>query len=307
VLQGGRMRTYRWTSLLLVAALFAAGACVLPTVAITDPNAQATMLAVTVNAAVADTQIAAGTPPTATLSPTVTYTPTVTSTETPTPTPTLTQTPYVILTFTPLIPMISVSVNTNCREGPSTIYNITGALLVGQTVQIYAQDPTGTWWQIKDPSGREYCWVSGKYATTTGLTNTLPIYTPRPTPLPTYTPTPAPGFDLSYNGLVGCTTEWWPEITLDNTGDITFRSVEITVRDMVTSQEVSDDLNSFVDNYNCSSSTSRSTLLPDRSVTISSPSFTVDPTNHRLRTTITLCSERDLDGDCITETITAKP
>jgi hypothetical protein len=94
---------------------------------------------------------------------------------------------------------------------------------------------------------------------------------------------------------------------LENTGDITFRSVDITVRDIATSHSVSDNTNSFVDNYDCSSSSSKSTLLPGKAVTISSPSFTTDPTGHKLRTTVTLCSDRDLDGTCITETITAKP
>ena len=42
VLQGGRMRTYRWTSLLLVAVVLTASACLLPTFTIVDPNAQAT-------------------------------------------------------------------------------------------------------------------------------------------------------------------------------------------------------------------------------------------------------------------------
>jgi hypothetical protein len=297
----------------LVAVLFATYACLLPTVSITDPNSQATMLAATVNAAVGQTQVAAGTPPTATLSPTVTYTPTLTFTPTQTPTPsntpppTLTFTPFVFFTVTPLVPMISVSVPTNCREGPAKYYPILGSLLVGQAVQVYARDPTGDWWQIHDPSGGEFCWVSDLYGTFSGLTDTLPIYTPRPTPLPTYTSTPAPGFDLSYDGLVDCTTEWWPEIRLENTGDITFRSVEITVKDVATSHSVSDDANNFVDNFDCSSSNSKSTLLPGKAVTISSPSFTTDPTGHKLRTTVTLCSESDLDGDCVTETITAKP
>ncbi len=306
------MRTYRWIALLLVAALFAAGACVLPTISITDEASQATIQAVTVNAAIMDTQRAAVTPATAGPSPTVTNTPVpgtpaATSTETQSPTPTVSQTPFIFFTFTPLVPMISVSVNTNCRTGPSTIYDITGALLVGQSAQVYAKDPTGTWWQIKDPSGGEYCWLSDKYATLTGLTSTLPVYTPMPTPLPTYTATPSTGFDLSYDGLIGCTTEWWPEISLYNSGDSTFRSIEIIVRDMANSHEVSDNYNSFIDNYDCSSSNSRSTLLPGKSVTVSSPSFTTDPTGHRLRTTITLCTERDLNGDCETETITARP
>jgi hypothetical protein len=307
------MRTYRRTSLLLVAVLLAATACLLPTVSITDQGAQATMLAATVNAAVAQTQVGACTPSTATPSPTATHTPTLTFTPTQTlppsntPPPTLTFTPFVYFTITPLVPMISVSVNTNCREGPAKYYPILGALLVGQTAQVYARNPAGDWWQIRDPSGGEYCWVSDLYATLSGPTFTLPIYTPRPTPLPTFTPTPAPGFDLSYDGLMDCTTEWWPEIRLDNTGAITFRSVDITVKDTVTSNSVSDSANSFVDNFDCSSSSSRSTLLPGQAVTISSPAFTTDPTDHKLRTTVTLCSEHDLNGDCITETITAKP
>jgi uncharacterized protein YgiM (DUF1202 family) len=284
-----------------------ASACLLPTFTIVDPVAQATILAATINAAVAQTQVAAGTPPTATLSPTATYTPTLTFTPTNTPPPTWTFTPFIFNTVTPLIPMISVSVNTNCREGPATYYRILGALLVGQTAQVYARNPTGDWWQIRDPSGGEYCWVSGRYATLTGSTSTLPIYTPVPTPLPTYTPTPAPGFDLSYDGLIGCTTEWWVEIRLENTGDITFRSVEFSVKDLSTSHSVSDDSNNFVDNFDCSSSNSKSTLLPGKTVIISSPPFTTDPTDHKLRTTVTLCSEDNLDGECVTETISAKP
>jgi len=301
------MRTYRWTSLLLVAVLLAATACLLPTVSITDPNAQATILAATINAAVGQTQIAAGTPPTATLSPTVTYTPTLTFTPTNTPPPTLTFTPFVFFTVTPLVPMISVSVNTNCRDGPAKYYKILGALLVGQTAQVYASNPAGDWWQIRDPSGGEYCWVSDLYATLSGPTFALPIYTPKPTPLPTYTATPSPTFDLSYDGLVDCTTQWWVEIRLENTGGITFRSVEVDVKDLATSHSVSDDSNEFVDNYDCSNSNSKSTLLPDKVAIVSSPAFTTDPTGHKLRTTVTLCSEDDLDGECVTETITAKP
>ena len=238
----------------------------------------------------------------------MTFTPTQTPTPSNTPPPTLTFTPFVFFTVTPLVPMISVSVNTNCREGPAKYYPILGALLVGQTVQVYARDPYGRLGgksRIRTAASTVGCRIC--MPRLSGLTGTLPIYTPKPTPLPTYTPTPAPGFDLSYDGLVDCTTEWWPEIRLENTGDITFRSVEITVKDMVNSHSVSDDANNFVDNFDCSSSNSKSTLLPGKAVTISSPAFTTDPTGHKLRTTVTLCSEHDLDGDCVTETITAKP
>src|SRR5512139_2825351 len=50
----------------------------------------------------------------------------------PTFTPTVTFAPAPIPTATPAIPLISVSVDTNCRFGPGKVYDFTGALLVGQ-------------------------------------------------------------------------------------------------------------------------------------------------------------------------------
>jgi hypothetical protein len=302
------MRTLRLTSLLLVVVLFATAGCLLPTVSIVDAGAQATIQAATINAAVGQTQMAAGTPATATLSPTATFTPSSTPTASLTPTSTLTFTPLVIFTVTPIIPQISVSVPTNCREGPGTVYQIAGALLVGDIAQPLARDPTGHWWLIPNPdSGGDYCWVSDKYATLSGYTDTLPVYTPWPTPIPTYTATPSPGFDVSFDGLVDCTTDWWVELRLDNTGGVTFRSVEIELKDLTNSDSFGDDWNSFIDNPDCSSTKSKSTLLPDKTAVVSSPTLPYDPAGHRLRATVTLCDERDLDGDCVTDTITFKP
>lgn len=297
------MSKYGRTSLILVGALLVATSCLLPTISITDPNAQATIMAVTVNAAVLGTQGVGGTPGGPTLPPTATHTASPTWTPSLTPTPSFTPTLLILDTFTPFIPMISVSVPTNCRTGPGTVYPRTGALLVGQFAQIYGVDPTGHWWQIRDPSGGELCWMSDLYATITGYTGDVPVYTPAPTP----TPTPAPSFGLSYDGLVSCTGEWWPELRLDNTGDVTFRSIQIDLKDNATSDTVSNDWNSFIDNYDCSSTKSRSTLEPDRGVTVSSPPFGHDPSGHNLRADVMLCTQRNLDGDCVTETIKFKP
>lgn len=302
------MRTLRLTSLLLVVVLFATAGCLLPTVTIVDSSAQATSQAATINAAIGQTQAAAGTPPTATLSPTVTFTPSSTPTASLTPTSTLTLTPLVIFTVTPIVPQMIASVQMNCREGPGTIYKISGALQVGEVAQPLARDPTGHWWLIANPDSRgDYCWVSDKYATISGYTDTLPIYTPWPTPIPTYTRTPSPGFDLSYDGLMECTTEWWVELRLENTGGVTFRSVDILLEDLTEDNSYGEDFNSFVDNYDCASTRSKSTLLPDKNAVVSSPILTYDPTGNRLRVTVTLCEERDLDGDCLTETITFRP
>ncbi len=133
------MRAIYRTSLLVSVLLLAVAACALPGLPLVDTNAQSTTLAQTLAAIIQATQEAAFTP----LTPTSEVT---TSTETFTPvypsqtaTGTITATPA--FTSTSLVPMISVSVPTNCRTGPGKIYDQVGALLVGKTVQVYRARP----------------------------------------------------------------------------------------------------------------------------------------------------------------------
>lgn len=103
-----------------------------------------------------------------------------TSTATPVPT----STPAPTLSPTPSLPMVTVRVDTNCRTGPGTVYNVVGALLVGQTAQVVGQDGYGTNWIIANPNvPGGTCWLYGAYATVTGDTKTLPVFTPPPTPV----------------------------------------------------------------------------------------------------------------------------
>jgi hypothetical protein len=306
------MRKIKRTSFLLLAVLLGLTACLMPSITVIDPNAQSTSMAQTVVAMVAQTQRFAPhtaapvlQPPAATLTagpPALTAIPSVTPTQTQAPTA------FVILTVTPLVAQISVSVPTNCRIGPGKAYPNAGALLVGETAQVFAGDPTGKYWYIANPDGPgEYCWVTGEFATLSGPTGSLPIFTPAPTPLPTFTETPAPSFETSYEGLVSCPSEWWLEIKLKNVGSVTFDSIKIVVKDIATDESATDISNSFVDNYDCSASNSKSELVPDKAVVVSAPSLPDDPTGHKVRTTITLCSDTDLNGVCMTQTITYKP
>ncbi|TAK13485.1 MAG: hypothetical protein EPO32_05310 [Anaerolineae bacterium] len=105
---------------------------------------------------------------------------------------TATDTPVPAATFTSTVgvPLVSVSVDTNCRIGPGNVYDYRGALLVGEVAEIVAVDPSGNYYYIPNPDGSGYCWVWAEYATVEGSTAGLPVYTPPPTPTPTYTPTP---------------------------------------------------------------------------------------------------------------------
>ena len=229
------------------------------------------------------------TPEPPTVTPTITLTPTVTFTPTP------------LFTSTPLVPLISVSVPTNCRVGPGRIYDRVGALLVGEVAEVVGRDPTGNYWYIRNPhSGAQFCWLWGEYATLGGNLSGLPIFTPPPTP------TPAPAFTASYAGKDTC-VGWWVDIDLENTGGINFRSVALTVRDTDTDTVVSLYRDDFTDVSGCLDSETRDNLQPGSARTISSPPFAYDPSGHRLRATITLCSNPGQSGTCVTEVITFRP
>ncbi|MBI3158206.1 MAG: hypothetical protein HYZ26_01230 [Chloroflexi bacterium] len=99
-------------------------------------------------------------------------------------------TPEPSATSTQGVPMISVSVDTNCRVGPGNVYDYKGALLVGEKAEVLARDPSSNYYYIPNPDGSGNCWVWAQYATIEGDASALPVYTPPPTPTPTYTPTP---------------------------------------------------------------------------------------------------------------------
>ena len=97
-------------------------------------------------------------------------------------------------TATSSVPMVPVSVNTNCRTGPGVIYDLVSALLVGQEAEVVARNADGNYWVIQNPGGSGTCWLWGFYATVEGPTASLPVWDakPTPTPLPTNTFTPIP-------------------------------------------------------------------------------------------------------------------
>ena len=100
--------------------------------------------------------------------------------------PTVTLTPTLTLTPTQEKPMVSVSVDTNCRTGPGKIYDWIGALLVGEQAEVVGQSMDGQYWVVKNPDRAGECWLWGQYASVTGPTASLPKYTPPPTPTPVF-------------------------------------------------------------------------------------------------------------------------
>lgn len=283
--------------------LVAAQACAVPGISTPDSNSINTAIAQTIVSGLTQSATAA-------VSTSILESPTGTQTftpELPAFTPTETSTPIPDFTSTSVVPQISVSVPTNCRVGPGRVYDRVGALLVGEVAEVIGRNPTGNYWFIRNPDrANAFCWIWGEYATLTGNTGVLPVYTPPPTPTPLPTSTPSANFAAFYDGKDTC-AGWWVDIELENTGGISYRSIALTVRDTVTDTVLSMYADGFTDNDGCLSSNTRDTLPPGAVRIVSSPAFNYDPTGHRIRAMITLCSGTGQNGTCATQVINFTP
>ena len=295
----------------IAALLIASMACAVPAITTTPDTSRGAL-----NTAIAQT-VAALTlnAPTETASPMLEPTSTSTYTlEPPTQTPTETVTATLEFTSTSSITLISVSIPTNCRNGPGKVYGMEGSLLVGEFAEVFGADPTNNYWYIRNPdSGAEFCWVWGKYATLTGPTLQLPIYTPPPTPtatltpLPTITPTQPPTFNADYVSFDTCNGQGWVHIKLKNTSAILFRSVYVSVKDKGTGETQEQLQNEFSNRDGCAEKITKDVLGTGETYILSSPAFNYDLKGHEIKVTITLCSDTDLKGLCSTRGVGVIP
>ena len=103
---------------------------------------------------------------------------------TPTPVPIETlvslELPTVTPTFTPRVFLASPKDQpVNCRFGPATSYNITGALIVGRQAEIIGRNSDSTWWYVRNPSDPSTsCWLSAEFVVTEGDVQSLPVIEP---------------------------------------------------------------------------------------------------------------------------------
>jgi hypothetical protein len=227
--------------------------------------------------------------PTSTTAP---NTPTLEPTLTPT-TGTLNETPG----SSPLSgPVVQVSVDTNCRSGPGKSYTWLGALYVGEEATITGKDPSGSYWYINNPDIEgEYCWIWGFYATISGNTTPLPIYTPGPTPFP------QPNFSTDIHEVEFCGGEWQFEFTIVNNGDVRIESVSSYVKDTVTLENTGENVdNAFVAKTGCTVDRNNEKRDPGQTGYTVSKGIPNDPTGHLSFASLTVCTEDYMNGTCRT-------
>ena len=239
------------------------------------------------------TALAGQTTPTESL-PTFTALPTLTSAPESTSTP--------VFTATPSFAYVTLSEATNCRVGPAVSFSLVDTFLTGQTIEVIGKHPFDNYWYVRSPNNPSvYCWLWGFYATGANL-GSVPVLTPPPT----YTPAPEPSFDASYVDSGKCIS-WWTRINLKNTGQVTFKSISISITDTVTSETRVSTLDGFQDVNACILSVITPTLGPGEAFTVVSPSLSADPSGHKVSATIKLCTETGLGGLCASKTIEFTP
>lgn len=312
---------------MLVVAVSGCAAIGVPTV---DPGAVGTAIAQTLTASRPTIAPATSVPNTESPTPTWTAT-TIPATETLSPTPTSTASSVATSTAVPLLTatqpadltptvtftvsvpagavQVSVSVPTNCRVGPGVEYPRVGALRVGEVAEVVGRHADRNYWVIRLPAGSNAtCWLWGEYATISGNGDAVPVMSPPPVPATSTPVVSASSFDVAYEGLESCTgTGWWVELGLENLSNVTFRSISFTIEDRDEDVSVTQTANRFVNRNGCDETEARDTLGPDVSRTVSSPILTANPTGHRLRATVRLCTETGRTGICVTQTVNIAP
>jgi len=227
----------------------------------------------------------------------VTDTPGVT--DTPTLTPTVTDTP------TPEVALIYTSSNTNCRAGQGVNFPWLVSIQAGEEAEAFGVDPTGEYpyWYIRRPDQpNEYCWLWGKYATPSGPYESLPVFTPMPTP--------TPGFDykITYKNNGGpCGPFYYTQYQIENIGAFTLESWKTTADDHSGGSNPQDrNSDVFYEYSGCAQQNTQVDLTPGEAHHVLMV-FLNDPTGHDISVKIRICQEDALGGDCLVKTYRHTP
>lgn len=266
----------------LTTLIFVLSACNLPTNATPEVTAQ---------------------PPATIVKSTVTKTsPTeVVPSDTPAATSTETLTPKPSTTATSEPPVAQVVRESNCRSGPGGIYKLVATYQVEQKLEIVAKDLGGGYWFVRNPEKpEEQCYLLAQNITISGETTALPKFTPPPSP------TAAPYFEVSFKKFDSCQGEDYALFVVKNVGSVPFRSAYIKVINQKINKSVEQGLSAFDLRVGCVLAKNIAPLDPGKTGYIASPQFKWNGHGEKLRAVIMICTEKNLKGTCVTQTIDIK-
>jgi len=222
-----------------------------------------------------------------------------------TPPPEFTPTPP--FTPTPNIPLITASVGTNCRRGPSKLYDPpVGVLPVNVAAEVHGRNSDSSWWYIQLPNKPGvFCWVWAETTFVEGNTALLPVVTPPPLP-PTATATSTPGatFEVSFDNVHSCGGTPTAIFEVDNTGGVDLESLNLEIEDLD-----DDDTLFGPDDSDAPFMGSDGECPPGGDVLKAGKTMFIGGaigagnSGHDARATIELCTRDDLEGVCMEVTV----
>jgi hypothetical protein len=230
------------------------------------------------------------------------------ATNTPAFTPTPTLSPTQTYTPTSSVPMVTVSVNTNCRSGPNTSYGILGVMTVGQQAEVVGRSTLSDTMIIRLPSDLNVtCWLWAGNATVTGDTSGLPVVPIPATPTAKFSPTPQVSFSVVYASTDFCAGLYRVKFKITNTGILTWESDQVSVTDQATSVTKTITYDNFP-YYSSTCDTGVDLNLEKGEVGYTtSDGFAVNPAGHAMAALIQVCSQDGMVGTCLQKSITFTP
>lgn len=225
----------------------------------------------------------------------------VTDSPTPAMTATKTRLPEPSVTATSEIAGAEVARETNCRVGPSGNYDLVAKYQVGQKLEVVAKDLGAGYWFVKNPEKpEEQCYLLAQNIKISGDTGALPKFTPPPSP------TAAPYFKVNFKKFDACKGENFAIFVVENVGSIPFLSAYIKVTDQKVNKSVEQALNAFDQIVGCVLAKNIAPLDPGKIGYVTGPPFKWAATTNKLRAAIMLCTEKNLKGICVSQSIDVK-
>lgn len=196
-------------------------------------------------------------------------------------------------------PTARITTATNCRSGPSTSYPIIFTAEAGTDLTILNKSSLSDYVVVQGPSGTS-CWLWTKYANISGNVSGLPEAS-----IPAL-PTVAADFTFDFFRIESC-AGFTPGFKINDNGSTIWQSYTLVLKDLTTKVTQTISADAFDKRSGCDSIKSIELLDPGDNGFAYSDSFSVDPTGHPMKATLTLCSHNGLGGSCMTQTLTFTP
>ena len=194
--------------------------------------------------------------------------------------------------------IISANVDTNCRLGPSRLYDIVGYLLADRQSNVKGRNDAQTWWYIENPGkSGAYCWVWGQTTNVQGDISLLPVINPPPPP-----ERPEVAYSVSFSRVSTCNGATTAMFEVVNLGSIPLESATIRIQNLTNNLMSSGPISPNAPFTSLASECppGADNLLAGSSGFVGNifPGITAVKSDYKA--TITLCAEESMSGHCVT-------